>query len=255
MANTQSTIGSSLSGAGTGAAVGTAILPGWGTAIGGAAGLLGGLFSGIGAQQDASERRNALNNAYAKYQQNANAMQQYLDNYYSGQTSMGKSSDADIARQMLSNYDPSQYIYDAEDFDKDAYNVQDYFDENRGNQINAVANTAQATAAGQNLGRGTSAVNAIANAIVNKNSELSDEAYDRMKSERDFDYKLYSDNITRNQEKLDALQKGYTDKMNAYTSLGQDYYSNQADKLQAYLDLLNNKATNSMNYGLAYANI
>lgn len=182
-------------------------------------------------------------------------MQQYLDNYYSGQTSMGTSNDAEIARTMLSEYDPEDYVYEAKDFDKNKYKVDDYFDENRGNQINAAANAAQATAAGQNLGRGTAAVNAIANAVVNKNSELSDEAYDRMNADRDFDYKLYSDDITRNQNRLNALQQGYKDKMNAYSSLGEDYYSNQADKLQAYLDLFNNKSSNALNYGLAQANI
>lgn len=255
MANTKSTIGSSLSGAGSGALVGTSIMPGWGTAIGAGLGLVGGLLSGIGAQSDARERRNALKSAYAKYEQDAQKMQDYLDSYYSGQTSMGTQNDAEIARNMLSDYDPSKYIYETEDFDKDAYDVQDYFDKNRGNQINAVANTAQATAAGQNLGRGTSAVNAIANAIVNKNSELSDEAYDRMNDERDFDYKLYTDDITRNQNRLNSLQQGYLNKMNAYNTLGQDYYSEQADKVQAYLDLFNNNATNKMNYGLASANI
>ncbi len=255
MANTKSTIGSTLGGAGSGAAVGTAVLPGWGTLIGGGLGALGGLFSGLGAQDDAKQRREALANAFAQYQQYADNAQDYLDQYYSGDYSMGTRNDASTFRNMLNSYNPEDYVYEAGEFDKDKYDVNEYFDRNRGNQVNAAANTAQATAAGQNLGRGTAAVNAIANAVVNKNSELSDEAYQRMNDDRDFDYKLYSDDITRNQNRLNQLQTGYTTKMNAYNTLGQDYYQNQADKAQAYLNLLQNNASNALNYGLASANI
>ena len=157
-------------------------------------------------------------------------------------------------RTEFSKYNPNDYIYsDYEDFDKDAYNVQDYYDANRGNQINAAANAVQAAAAGQGIGRGTGAANAIAEAVVNKNQELGDEAWNRLTSDRTFDYNLWKDNIDLNQSKLDALNQGQQYVLSNYKDLANNYLNNEADKVQNYMDYYNNLNTNLLNAQLAKA--
>ena len=174
-----------------GAAAGTVISPGWGTLVGGLAGAGLGLFEGMMDDSNRRAARDAIDKAIRDYGKDSTVVKNLLDKYYSGDYSLGTKDDVYTYRNEVSKYNPRDYIYsDYEDFDKDAYNVQDYYDANRGNQINAAANAVQAAAAGAGIGRGTGAANAIANAVVNKNSELGDEAYDRMTADRTFDYNL-----------------------------------------------------------------
>ena len=155
-----------------GAGVGTSISPGYGTLIGGVAGLGLGLFEGLSEDSNKKAARRAIKDAIDQYGEDSEIVKNMLDNYYAGDYSLGTADDVYTYRNEVSKYNPYDYIYsDYEDFDKDAYNVQDYYDANRGNQINAAANAVQAAAAGQGIGRGTGAANAIANAVVNNNSE------------------------------------------------------------------------------------
>ena len=237
-----------------GAGVGTSISPGYGTLIGGVAGLGLGLFEGLSEDSNKKAARRAIKDAIDQYGEDSEIVKNMLDNYYAGDYSLGTADDVYTYRNEVSKYNPYDYIYsDYEDFDKDAYNVQDYYDANRGNQINAAANAVQAAAAGQGIGRGTGAANAIANAVVNKNSELGDEAWNRLTSDRTFDYNLWKDNIDLNQSKLDALNKGQQYVLSNYKDLANNYLNNEADKVQNYMDYYNNLNTNLLNAQLAKA--
>ena len=237
-----------------GAGVGTSISPGYGTLIGGVAGLGLGLFEGLSEESNKKAARRAIKDAIDQYGEDSEIVKNMLDNYYAGDYSLGTADAVTRFRTEVSKYNPNDYIYsDYEDFDKDRYNVQDYYDANRGNQINAAANAVQAAAAGQGIGRGTGAANAIANAVVNKNSELGDEAWNRLTSDRTFDYNLWKDNINMNQSKLDALNQGQQYVLSNYKDLANNYLNNEADKVQNYMDYYNNLNTNLLNAQLAKA--
>ena len=237
-----------------GAGVGTSISPGYGTLFGGVAGLGLGLFEGLSEDSNKKAARRAIKDAIDQYGEDSEIVKNMLDNYYAGDYSLGTKDDVTRYRTEFNKYNPNDYIYsDYEDFDKDAYNVQDYYDANRGNQINAAANAVQAAAAGQGIGRGTGAANAIANAVVNKNSELGDEAWNRLTSDRTFDYNLWKDNIDINQSKLDALNQGQQYILSNYKDLANSYLNNEADKVQNYMDYYNNLNTNLLNSQLAKA--
>ena len=237
-----------------GAGVGTSISPGYGTLIGGVAGLGLGLFEGLSEDSNKKAARRAIKDAIDQYGEDSEIVKNMLDNYYAGDYSLGTADDVTRYRTEVSKYNPNDYIYsDYEDFDKDRYNVQDYYDANRGNQINAAANAVQAAAAGQGIGRGTGAANAIANAVVNKNSELGDEAYDRMTSDRTFDYNLWKDKINLNQQQLDKINQGQQYLLSTYGNLASDYMNTEADKVQNYMDYYNNFNNNLLNARLSRA--
>lgn len=237
-----------------GAGVGTSVSPGYGTLIGGVAGLGLGLFEGLSEDSNKKAARRAIKDAIDQYGEDSEIVKNMLDNYYAGDYSLGSQSDVNRYRNEFSKYNPNDYIYDDyEDFDKDSYNLQDYYDANRGNQINAAVNAVQAAAAGQGIGRGTGAANAIANAAVNKNQELGDEAWNRLTSDRTFDYNLWKDNIDLNQSKLDALNQGQQYVLSNYKDLANNYLNNEADKVQNYMDYYNNLNTNLLNAQLAKA--
>lgn len=237
-----------------GAAAGTAISPGWGTLIGGAAGLGLGLFEGINDDSNRRAARDAIEKAIKQYGKDSAVVKNMLDAYYAGDYSLGSQSDVNRYRNEVSKYNPYDYIYDDyEDFDKDAYSINDYYDANRGNQINAAANAVQAAAAGAGIGRGTGAANSIATAVVNKNSELGDEAWDRMTTDRNFDYGLWKDKIAMNQQKLDKLNEGNQYLINTYGNLASDYMTNEADRVQNYMDYYNTLNTNLLNARLSRA--
>lgn len=237
-------------GAGTGAIVGGP----WGALIGAGAGLGLGLFEGLYNDSNKRKARNEIDKAISQYGEDSQIVKDMLDTYYSGDYSLGTEQDVSKYRTELSKYNPTDYIYDDyEDFDKDSYTLQDYYDTNRGNQINAASNAVQAAAAGQGIGRGTAAANAIANAVVNKNSELTNEAYDRLTKDRQFDYDVWKNNIELNQNKLDALNMGKQYVLSQYNTLASDYMNNEADKIQNYMDWYNNMNSNMLNARLSKA--
>ena len=214
-----------------GAAAGTVISPGFGTLIGGLAGAGLGLFEGFMDDSNRRAARDAIDKAIRDYGKDSAVVKNLLDKYYSGDYSLGTKDDVYTYRNEVSKYNPYDYIYsDYEDFDKDKYNVQDYYDANRGDQINAAAN-----------------------AVVNKNSELGDEAYDRMTADRTFDYNLWKDKINLNQEKLDKINQGQQYLMSTYGDLASDYMTNEADKVQNYMDYYNNFNNNLLNARLSRA--
>lgn len=242
------TLNSTTQGAGTGAILGSAI-PGLGTAlgtgIGAATGLLSGLFSSYQESQDQA-RKDAIVQQMSEYlNQSTEDTQAMLDDFYASNSSIGTSDDVDTYRSLIENYDPEEFVYDFDEFN-DNYDVNDYYAANRDAIIQATSDKLQATAAGAGIGRGTGAARQIATGVADKNEELYQDALEAMNSDREFDYQVYSDSITNNQNRLNQLSDAYNTQLSNYGTLASDYQSWIQNQLQQNLDLQNNATTNQL---------
>lgn len=176
--------------------------------IGGAGSLIG---SGIDAynaykeRKEAAKRRKAANKQLSSWESQANAI---LDAAMQGNAKLTDAGDVERYRQMRSSYDPSSYVYEFEPFEKDIYRVEDYLNPNKDAILADVAKTAQHTAAGAGLGHSSGAMEAINQALINKDEELYGQALEQMNTERNFDYGAYTDFIKNKQAQLTAIQQG-----------------------------------------------
>jgi hypothetical protein len=106
--------------------------------------------------------------------------------------------------------------------------------------IGDTAATVQHTAAGAGLGRGSGAAQAIADAVVKKNEELYNDAYNRFTDDRQFEYNKYADYIANKQRQLSELRAATDTKLSMQGNLANDYYSvmdaKQSDLLKAQQD-------------------
>ena len=95
----------------------------------------------------------------------------------------------------------------------------------------------------------------IAKGTAEKSDELYKTAMSEFNSDRDFNYKKYSDAIKNNQSRLDALRQGQQYKIGLEGDLAQDYFNTQdsamSDKLKAQQDRL----AAQQNYANAIAGI
>lgn len=236
--------------AGTGAAAGASVAGPWGAVIGGAAGLLAGVASEYEAAQTERERRKILEQAAKQYDISVADMQSMLDSYYDENGSIGTEQDVETYRDLISEYDPNEFVYEGEDFD-DSYDVNDYYAANKDAIIDKTADQLQHTAAGAGIGRGTGAANQIATGVAEKNEDLYNDALNAMNADRTFAYNLWNAKIQQGQNRLNALQNAYNTQIGMYGDLANDFQEWQQNKLQQQLDLQNNAATNKMNLTLA----
>ena len=182
--------------------------------IGGAGSLIG---SGIDAynaykeRKEATKRRKEANRQLSSWESQANAI---LDAAMQGNTKLTDTGDVERYRRMRSSYDPNKYVYDFKPFDKDIYHVEDYLNPQREAILADVAKGVQHTAAGAGLGHSSGALEAITQGIVNKDEELYDKAWDRLNTERNFDYGAYTDFINQKQQQLQNIQSGILNQMN-----------------------------------------
>jgi hypothetical protein len=182
--------------------------------IGGAGSLIGSgidAYSAYKERKEAAKRRKAANEQLSSWESQANAI---LDAAMRDNVKLTDANDVKRYRQMRSSYDPSSYVYDFEPFEKDIYRVEDYLNPNKDAILADVAKTAQHTAAGAGLGHSSGAMEAINQAIINKDEELYDKAWDRMNTERNFDYGAYTDFINQKQQQLQNIQSGILNQMN-----------------------------------------
>lgn len=136
------------------------------------------------------------------------------------------SSDGDVERyqQMKANFDPSKFVYDPNadtnenrvTFNKDNYNVEKYLNPYRQQIFDDLAAQQNHSAAGAGLGHSSGALASFNKAVADKSAELYDSAFNKMQSERNFDYGMYNDYITQQQQKLNAIQQGYKTQMDMY---------------------------------------
>lgn len=249
-------LGNSITGAGTGAAAGAAFGP-LGALIGGGAGLVSGLFSAWKQEEDEERKAEILAEAKQMLGSNYTQLKNMVDQYYAENPGIGRKEDIQSYRDLVTGYDPSEFEYNEDnlgvslDFDQDKYNVDDYYAPNKQAIIDKTADAIQHRAAGQGIGRGTGAANAIATGVAEKNEDLYKDALAARNADRNFAYSLWQQNIQNAQNRLKSLQEGKNTQMSLYGNLAEDYQNWQQGKMQSQLDLEKQKMNNDLQLTLA----
>ena len=240
---------SAIQGAGTGAAAGAAFGP-WGALAGGAIGLAAGLFGAYEQAQDEKERRRILEQASKQLNASTAELKAAVDQWYKDNPSMGSQEDVSKYTELVGNYDPYEFVYDAEDFD-DNYDVNDYYAPNREALIEKTGDAVQARAAGAGIGRGTGAANQIATAVADKNESLYKDALAAMNQDRQFAYNLWNAKIQQGQNRLNQLKNAKDTQLSLYGGLAEDFQNYNRAKLQDLITLDQNKMNNDLSLTLA----
>lgn len=238
-----------IQGAGTGAAAGAAFGP-WGALIGGGVGLAAGLFSAWEQEQDERKKQQILEEAARQLNTSTENLKALAERYYEENPSTGRKEDVNKYRELIDTYDPNEFVYDAPEFE-DNFDVNDYYAANKDAIINKTADAIQARAAGQGVGRGTGAANAIATGVAEKNEELYKDALAARNADRQFAYSLWQANIQNAQNRLKSLQEGRNTQMSLYGNMAEDYQNWQNSKFQTQMDLDKQKMQNDLNLTLA----
>lgn len=238
-----------IQGAGTGAAAGAAFGP-WGALIGGGVGLAAGLFSAWEQEQDERKKQQILEQAARQLNTSTENLKALAERYYEENPSTGRKEDVNKYRELIDTYDPNEFVYDAPEFE-DNFDVNDYYAANKDAIIDKTADAIQARAAGQGVGRGTGAANAIATGVAEKNEELYKDALAARNADRQFAYSLWQANIQNAQNRLKSLQEGRNTQMSLYGNMAEDYQNWQNAKFQNQLDLDKQKMQNDLNLTLA----
>lgn len=238
-----------IQGAGTGAAAGAAFGP-YGALIGAGVGTLAGLFTAYEQEQDQKRKRDMLEKAAQQLNTDTATLEKMAHDYYENNKSTGRSTDVTTYQNLVDTYDPNEFVYDAPEFE-DNFDVNDYYAANKDAIIDKVADTIQHRAAGQGIGRGTGAANAIATGVAEKNEDLYKDALAARNSDRQFAYSLWQANIQNAQNRLRQLQEGKNTQLSLYGNLAKDYQDWQNAKFQTDLDLEKQKMNNSLNLTLA----
>lgn len=238
-----------IQGAGTGAAAGAAFGP-WGALIGGGVGLAAGLFSAWEQEQDERKKQQILEEAARQLNTSTENLKALAARYYEENPSTGRKEDVNKYRELIDTYDPNEFVYDAPEFE-DNFDVNDYYAANKDAIIDKTADAIQARAAGQGVGRGTGAANAIATGVAEKNEELYKDALAARNTDRQFAYSLWQANIQNAQNRLKSLQEGRNTQMSLYGNMAEDYQNWQNSKFQTQMDLDKQKMQNDLNLTLA----
>lgn len=182
-------------------------------AVGGVSSLIGSGINAYSAYKErkaAEKRRKEANKQLSAWETDATRI---LDEAMRNNISLSTPEEVESYQRMKASYDPSEYVYDFKPFDKDIYRVEDYLNPQREAILADVAKGVQHTAAGAGLGHSSGALEAITQGIVNKDEELYDKAWDRLNTERNFDYGAYTDYINQKQQQLQNIQNGILDQM------------------------------------------
>ena len=241
--------GNMLQGAGTGAAAGAAFGP-WGALAGGAVGLAAGLFSAYEQEQDERKRQKILEQAAQQLNTSTAQLKEAVNQWYKDNTSIGSKADVNKYTELVADYDPNEFVYDAEDFDNN-YNVDDYYAPNREALIEKTGDAVQARAAGAGIGRGTGAANQIATAVADKNESLYRDALAAMNQDRQFAYNLWNAKIQQGQNRLNQLKSAKDTQLSLYGGLAEDFQNWNKAQLQSMIDLDQQKMNNDLSLTLA----
>lgn len=238
-----------LQGAGTGAAAGAAFGP-WGALAGGVIGLGAGLFTAWEQEQDEKKKQEILEQAAQQLNTSTENLKALAAEYYKENAATGRVEDIQKYRDLIDTYDPYEFVYDAPEFE-DNFDVNDYYAANKDAIINKTADAIQARAAGQGVGRGTGAANAIATGVAEKNEDLYKDALAARNQDRQFAYSLWQANIQNAQNRLKSLQEGKNAQLSLYGNLAEDYQNWQNAKFQTQLDIDKQKMNNDLSLTLA----
>lgn len=169
---------------------------------------------------------------------------QEINDYYNNRVGLGSAEDVANYKASIEGYDPNDYIYDFKDFNY-GKTKEDFLNPYYNQIIGDSAKQAQGSAAGAGMGRSTFAAQNIARAVAQKEDELYKTALQEYNADRSQAYKEYSDAITRNQERLNALREVNEYKMGLEGDLANDYITTQdqrqADLMKAQQDALASK--------------
>lgn len=176
--------------------------------IGAGASLAGTAAQMYGASKEREDARRAKQNANRQISSWENEANRILEDAMAGNVSLSSPSDLAAYQQLKQSYNPSSYVFDSQPFDKSSYNVEDYLNPNRKRILEEVTRAISHRMGGQGLGHSYGAAEAIGEGILNKDEELYDKAFERMQSERNFDYGMYTDYINQQQQRLNAMQQG-----------------------------------------------
>ena len=241
--------GNAIQGAGTGAAAGAAFGP-WGALAGGAVGLAAGLFSAYEQEQDERKRQKILEQAAQQLNTSTAQLKEAVNQWYKDNPSMGSKQDVSKYTELVADYDPNEFVYDAEDFDNN-YDVNDYYAPNREALIEKTGDAVQARAAGAGIGRGTGAANQIATAVADKNEDLYKDALAAMNQDRQFAYNLWNAKIQQGQNRLNQLKNAKDTQLSLYGGLAEDFQNWNKSQLQSMIDLDQQKMNNDLSLTLA----
>lgn len=183
------------------------------------------------------ELRNQGKLTDAEYDSLANQVTEY----YQNRGSLGTQDDVNEYKAAIEGYNPEDYVYDFDEFNYDK-TKEDFLNPYYNKIMTDTANQVQHTAAGSGIGRGTGAALNIAKATTEKSDELYKTALEEYNTDRSQAYKEYSDAITNNQNKLNAIREGVQYKIGLEGDLANDYYNTQdqamADALKVQQDRL-----------------
>lgn len=231
---------------GAGAGAGFAIGGPWGSLAGGLVGLAAGLFGEYEAAENEKAKQRVLEKASKQLNVSQAELKAKADEYYRNNESTGRVSDVTTYRNLVDAYDPNEFVYDYDEFDKDAYDVNDYYAANKDAIIQKTSDALQSTAAGAGIGRGTAAANQIATGVANKNEELYKDALAAMQGDRQFAYNLWQSNVQNQQNRLNQLRNATEGRIGMYGNLANDYQQWQQQKAQTYMDLERDKIQNQL---------
>ena len=224
--------GSAIQGAGTGAAMGSVAGP-WGAAIGGGLGLIAGIFSAYDAEQDAAKKRKIIDDAKKQFNLTQDDIDALMKEYYSNPDNfLGTKADVDAYRQAIESYNPSDFVYDFDEFKYTDENgkektVDDFINPYYDKIIQDTSDSVQHSAAGAGVGRGTGAANAIADAVAKKNDELYKTALQEYNTDRSQKYSEWAGNIDRMQQRLNQLKSATDSQLTLKSNLANDYLATQ----------------------------
>lgn len=219
--------------------------------------MVGGLVNaGVNASNAAAERKaKRQHNAEIKKlaeqsNQNYDELAQEIANYYANRGSLGTDDDVNTYKQMVSEYNPEDYVYDFDEYNYDK-TVDDFMNPYYDQIIQQTADTAQHTAAGYGMGRSTGAVQAIAQDVAEKSDELYNTALNAYNTDREQDYQEYSDYITNMQNKLSKLAEAKNNQITMYNNLASDYYDTQDAAMQDKVAVNQDKLSAQTQYASA----
>lgn len=238
-----------IQGVGTGAAAGSSFGP-WGTVIGAGVGLAAGLFTAWEQEQDEKKKQEILEQAARQLNTSTENLKALAAEYYKENAATGRVEDIQKYRDLIDSYDPYEFVYDTPEFENN-FDVNDYYAANKDAIINKTADAIQARAAGQGVGRGTGAANAIATGVAEKNEDLYKDALAARNQDRQFAYSLWQANIQNAQNRLKSLQEGRNAQLSLYGNLAEDYQNWQNAKFQTQLDIDKQKMNNDLSLTLA----
>lgn len=173
-----------------------------------------------------------------------------INDYYDTRVGLGSEEDVSKYKTSIEDYNPEDYVYDFDDFQYDK-TKEDFLNPYYNQIIGDAAQKAQGSAAGAGMGRSTFAAQNIARAVAQKEDELYKTALQEYNTDRSQAYKEYSDAITRNQERLNALREGTQYKMGLEGDLASDYINVQDQRQSDLMKANQDKLTAQQQYDLS----